>query len=108
MGWTSRGNRRAQLALLALTAGALLLAALPTAALDGAPVFCLFRWMGFGHCPGCGMTHALSHLLHARFGEAVAANWRVLLVAPLLAAFYSRVAWQALGPDRPIRWLRLA
>ena len=73
-----------------ITAGALL----PTAALDAAPTLCLVKLAGSNWCPGCGMTHALSHLLHGRLDEALLCNWRVVFVAPLLAGAYAKMAWR--------------
>ncbi|MEO7265208.1 MAG: DUF2752 domain-containing protein [Ferruginibacter sp.] len=28
---------------------------------------CVFRWMGFSHCPGCGLGHSVSWIFHGDF-----------------------------------------
>jgi hypothetical protein len=33
----------------------------------GGPSFCLFKWMGFTHCPGCGIGHAIHDAMHFQF-----------------------------------------
>jgi hypothetical protein len=33
----------------------------------GGPSFCLFKWMGFAHCPGCGIGHAIHDAMHFQF-----------------------------------------
>jgi hypothetical protein len=32
--------------------------------------FCLFKAMGFAHCPGCGIGHAIHDALHLRFAAS--------------------------------------
>ncbi len=32
--------------------------------------FCLFKAIGFAHCPGCGIGHAIHDALHLRFAES--------------------------------------
>ena len=32
--------------------------------------FCLFKAMGFAHCPGCGIGHAIHEALHLRFAAS--------------------------------------
>ncbi len=29
-----------------------------------APTLCVFRWLNIGHCPGCGIGHAIHYALH--------------------------------------------
>lgn len=31
---------------------------------------CLFRLVGFDHCPGCGLGHSMHNALHARFTQS--------------------------------------
>lgn len=28
---------------------------------------CMFRFIGFSHCPGCGLGHAIHYALHLQF-----------------------------------------
>jgi hypothetical protein len=75
----------------ALAVGALLLAALaPTDLWGSLPALCPSRWIGRS-CPGCGMTRALSLLLHGQVQQAIRANPRVLPVTAILV-------WLALRP----------
>ena len=32
--------------------------------------FCLFKRVGFAHCPGCGIGHAIHEALHFRFAAS--------------------------------------
>lgn len=31
---------------------------------------CVFTWLGLGHCPGCGIGHAIHYALHVNFRAA--------------------------------------
>lgn len=31
------------------------------------PSLCIFRFIGFSHCPGCGLGHAIHYALHLHF-----------------------------------------
>ena len=35
---------------------------------------CIFGAMGLPHCPGCGLGHGISHLLHGRLAESWASH----------------------------------
>lgn len=35
---------------------------------------CVFKWMGFSGCPGCGMGHALHELMHFNFSASLKAH----------------------------------
>lgn len=35
------------------------------------PSLCLFRFLGFQHCPGCGLGHAISAALHLHFAASL-------------------------------------
>lgn len=56
------------------------LAAIPTAVVEAAPRLCLVNHVFGVECLGCGMTRALSALLHGDVPGAVARN-RLVLVA---------------------------
>jgi len=61
-----------------------LFALLPTSFIEGLPDICVFRrFFGF-ECPGCGMTRALSALLHGDLDAAWGFNRGVLVVFPML------------------------
>ena len=36
-------------------------------AVDNSPSLCLFRFIGFDHCPGCGIGHSIHYALHLEF-----------------------------------------
>jgi len=48
---------------------------------------CFFKLLGFSSCPGCGLGHAIHHLLHLHFRESFAAH--VLGAPALLAIVYT-------------------
>ncbi|MEW6338418.1 MAG: DUF2752 domain-containing protein [Acidobacteriota bacterium] len=91
-GNSSSADGRARLLFAVLTAGVVLALLLPATALDGAPSVCLVRAAGIPWCPGCGMSRALWHAAHLEFEVAFSYNWRVVVVAPILAALYLRLA----------------
>lgn len=36
---------------------------------------CIPRILGFGYCPGCGIGHAIHHVLHLRFAQSLQEHW---------------------------------
>ena len=68
----------------------LALIAIPTAWLERSPSVCLFRRVTGRPCPGCGMTRAVSSVMHGRLREGYRYNKRVVIVAPLLALNWFR------------------
>ncbi len=68
----------------------LLLLLIPTAWLEGHRSLCLVRRVLGRPCPGCGMTRALSCVLHGRFRQGYQYNRRVVIVLPLLAYAWVR------------------
>ena len=70
--------------VVAILGGLAALALAPTAWLERTPSVCLY-WNVFGvHCPGCGMTRAISALLHADYARALSFNRLVVVVFPLI------------------------
>lgn len=71
---------------------------LPLDLMDRGPSLCVFCALGIegvfkifgihGGCPGCGMSRAVWAILHGDVNRAITYNWRVLLVAPILAICY--------------------
>jgi hypothetical protein len=75
---------------LVLAAGLAFLAAAPVEWFEHGPTLCLFkRFLGI-ECLGCGMTRALSRLLHGELAAALAHNRLVAVVLPLLVALLVR------------------
>jgi len=64
---------------------------IPRQRIETGPTLCLISRMTGKTCPGCGMTRALHALLHGRFHDALQWNWRIAVVAPLLALAYLRL-----------------
>lgn len=58
---------------------------IPTEFLEGLPALCLFRLTLGVECPGCGMTRAISAVLHGELARAFAFNRGIVVVFPLLA-----------------------
>ncbi|KAB7731255.1 DUF2752 domain-containing protein [Rudanella paleaurantiibacter] len=56
---------------------------------------CVFRAAGFEHCPGCGLGHGVSHLLHGRLAESWASH---PLAIPALLILLNRM-WQLVKFD---------
>ena len=36
---------------------------------------CVFRFIGFNHCPGCGIGHSIHHALHFQFWQSYQSHW---------------------------------
>lgn len=49
---------------------------------------CAFRAVGLPHCPGCGLGHGISHLLHGRLAESWASH---PLTVPALLILLNRI-----------------
>jgi hypothetical protein len=47
------------------------------------------------YCPGCGATRAVAALLHLRIAEALHYNALVVLLVPILLAYFAVAYWKA-------------
>ena len=65
----------------------------------------VFRYLHV-YCPGCGATRAFAELLHARIGEALHYNALMVLLAPVLLAYFGVAYWKALR-DEDFSWPRV-
>ena len=43
---------------------------------------CVFKWVGLGECPGCGLGHALGFLVRGEWSQALDSH----IFAPAVAA----------------------
>lgn len=68
----------------------LALLAIPTAWLERSPSVCVIRRVTGRPCPGCGMTRAVSSVMHGHFRQGYRYNKRVVIVLPLLALVWLR------------------
>ena len=57
----------------------------PTRLIANVPTLCLVKRFTGKECLGCGMTRAISCLLHGRFAEALAYNHGAVFVLTLLS-----------------------
>ena len=73
---------------LASLAGAAILYRFPPERYDFYPQCPVFRYLHL-YCPGCGATRALAALLHARIAEALHYNALVVLLVPVLLAYFA-------------------
>jgi hypothetical protein len=60
----------------------------PTSFLESGHSLCLFKNLFGIECPGCGMTRALSGVLHGDFAGAFQYNKMIVAVFPLLAYLF--------------------
>jgi Protein of unknown function (DUF2752) len=58
------------------------------------------------YCPGCGATRALAALLHLRIAEALHYNALVVLLAPVLLAYFF-AAYSKARRDQVFSWPRV-
>ncbi|RYY86543.1 MAG: DUF2752 domain-containing protein [Chitinophagaceae bacterium] len=49
-----------------------------------APSLCLFKAIGIGWCPGCGLGHAVHYVLHGQWRQSFEAHWLGIPVTALL------------------------
>lgn len=52
------------------------------------PSICLYKLITGKECFNCGMTRAFLSILHFNFKEAVAYNWKVIIIFPYTVAVY--------------------
>jgi len=64
------------------------IALVPTAFLESAGPVCLITNILHTHCPGCGITRAVSCIFHGEFADAFHCNKLVVVVFPLLCHVY--------------------
>lgn len=57
---------------------------LPATFFDLRPAICLSRLIFHVHCPGCGMTRSIMHLMHFDLRGALAFNRLSVVVFPIL------------------------
>src|SRR5690242_21682509 len=100
----------ANLAAAAGVLGAVMLRVFPpetTAWYPECPVWHYFHVL----CPGCGATRALAALTHARFADAFHYNPLVVVLGPVMAAYFAAAYCTAMrrarvtrrGSPRPVR-----
>jgi hypothetical protein len=101
-----RRQRRIALLLAVLApAGLVILYCNPPVENSWYPACFFHKWTGL-HCPGCGSTRALYHLLHGDVAQAVAYNVLGMLLMPVLGIWALRhSAYLVRGGDPPRRLL---
>lgn len=67
---------------------------IPTEVIARGPTVCLIRLITGIECWGCGMTRAISALLHGELARALTFNWRVAIVFPLLTTLWCVTLWR--------------
>lgn len=96
---------RMRIVVGASLAGAAVLYRFPPESYDFYPQCPVFRYLHV-YCPGCGATRALSALLHARIAEALHYNALVVLLLPVLLAYFA-VAYGKARRDEAFTWPRV-
>lgn len=70
---------------------------IPTSSLERLPSICLIAPLIGKPCPGCGMTRAISSLLHGDPRAAFHFNSNVIIVLPLLSIVYLRTLLRSMN-----------
>ena len=65
---------------------------------------CLFRFLGWENCPGCGIGHSISEALHFNFSKSVDAHIMGLpaaffLILFIIRTFISSIKQSTHGPE---------
>ena len=89
----------------AALAGAAVLYLFPPKQYDFYPQCPVFQYLHV-YCPGCGATRALAALLHGRIAEALHYNTLVVMLIPVLLAYFAAADWKARG-DEVFTWPRV-
>jgi hypothetical protein len=79
-------------------AGAAILYKFPPEQYNFYPQCPVFQYLHV-YCPGCGATRALAALLHLRIAEALHYNALVVLLVPVLVAYFAVAYWRARRDD---------
>lgn len=67
---------------------------LPADFFDYGPPICLSRLLLHVDCPGCGLTRATQHLIHAEWRTALSYNPAVIVTTPILLWLWGQnVRW---------------
>ncbi|GAB5520997.1 MAG: hypothetical protein RhofKO_32480 [Rhodothermales bacterium] len=90
-------TRRLPLEALIWTAGLIALACTNPNA-PGLFDLCVFKWLGFSGCPGCGLGHAIAHLFR---GEWLASWQAHPLGVPALLVLVGRIVTLLRAARRP-------
>jgi len=96
---------RMRVVMGASLAAAAILYWFPPERYDFYPQCPIFRYLHV-YCPGCGATRALAALLHARVAEALHYNALVVLLVPVLLAYFAVAYWKA-RRDEVFTWPRV-
>jgi hypothetical protein len=75
--------------------GLLALYLLPFGADTG--TICLFHWLGFNTCPGCGLGRSIHHALHGELQQSLSTHY---LGIPVLLALLWRSATPLFPPTK--------
>lgn len=96
---------RMRAAACASLACAAILHRFPPEQYDFYPQCPIFRFLHV-YCPGCGATRALAALLHLRIAEALHYNALVVMLVPVLLAYFAVAYWKA-RRDEIFTWPRV-
>ena len=83
----------------------LLLLTVPTSCLEKYPSICLFKNIAGFDCIGCGMTRAISSMLHGEAQKAYRYNKLVVIVFPLLAYSWMTFLFREWDYFRKKQWV---
>jgi hypothetical protein len=78
---------------------------IPPSWLESRRSICLIRAVSGKRCPGCGMTRAVSCIVHGNFRKAVRHNPLVLLVFPLLCYTWLQAVRREYRQRALLSWL---
>lgn len=90
-------NRRKWLVLGVLTFALALGFVFTAEQMASGPAFCAFKLASGLDCPGCGMTRALSALLHGDVDTAVVLHPLVVVVFPIMVALWLTLVVELAG-----------
>lgn len=79
---------------LAILSLGLIMLLLPVETWESGTSLCLSKAIFGRECLGCGLTRAISSVLHLHFGDAFAYNPLIVVVFPLLCLIIGKYLWR--------------
>lgn len=65
---------------------------------EGLFSLCVFKWLGFSFCPGCGLGHAVAYLFHGELIHSFQAHPLGPFAVPVLVGRIVSLVYRSINP----------